>query len=212
MYEIAGRLILNWNSKLRKNSPVAKYLNVNANLCCTEIGILITVGFLTTLGAIISASQRNVAMSILIKLRYDAMSSADGSRTIVANAPLSPLLRSQDLSGPFFRFSCSSSSHRVTTTASTLTLHVTSTAAILQQKCCQPVATSFIPSTQGQDQFECAHAPTMFPRFARSVSDAFFHVSTSFATQETITETCFWKHVSSFCQALIVKQMNHALY
>jgi len=40
----------------------------------------------------------------------------------------------------------------------------------------------------------------MFPSFA--TREAFFHVFTSFATRETIRETCFWKYFSSCCQAI----------
>ena len=88
MSEIAGRLILNWNSKLRKDSPVAKYFNVNTNLSCTEnYWGSHHCGLLGHSRCNYFRQPTNVATSILVKLRYDAVSSANSSRTIVANAP-----------------------------------------------------------------------------------------------------------------------------
>ena len=85
-----------------------------------------------------AARRRNVTTSILINDLYAAVSSADNSHTIVRNGPLSFLLLGHNLSGPFFRFYCpSSSSHRATITVITT---LTSTSAILrsssvQEKC-----------------------------------------------------------------------------
>ena len=57
-----------------------------------------------TNGNIMSARLRNVATFILIKLLYEAVSSADNSLTMVSKAPLSFLLCSHNRLGPFFRF------------------------------------------------------------------------------------------------------------
>ena len=107
-------------ARLRNDSPVVKYLSVKANLCSTEIGVLITMGFLDTPGAIISANWRNFATSILIRFLYDAVSSTEISRTICCKCP--PFASSSQPRSirHFFQFSCSSSS-RATKTATTLT-------------------------------------------------------------------------------------------
>ena len=56
-------------------------------------------------------------------------------------------------------------------------------------KCCRPVS-SPVPKVKTNLEVRLAFG-NIFPCLARSTKDAFFNVSTSFATRETITETCF---------------------
>ena len=139
---------------------MAKYLRVKDSLCCTEIGDLITVDLLETHREIMPARLRNIATTILIKLLYEAVSSADNFLRMVSKAPLSLVFFSHNLSGPFFRFSCSSPSQMDTTTRKhDIDVNVGHFCIMkLQQNDADP-------SPQGDSQY--LKVRNMFPRLAR---------------------------------------------